>query len=197
MSQPNLLLWPSLQLALFITAFSHWSQNHLRLWPVSDTSLLYISAVIDRHSIHFQVGYQSTHHTVISSHGHVVTRSIRHWSTRHRRVFSQSQLVTQSSRHTVISSQASCENDLHRQNARPTRHTVESSQSQLVTTPKYTTVNSSHDFRWFLGVTRWPCDELTGSLQVLDLWQRSHRNVLVSSVVIIPQPEYEDIVLEW
>jgi len=34
-------------------------------------------------------GYQSSRHTVISSHGHVVT-----WSTRHTRVSSQSQLVT-------------------------------------------------------------------------------------------------------
>jgi len=34
-------------------------------------------------------GYQSTRHTVMSSHGHVVTRS-----TRHTRVSSQSQLVT-------------------------------------------------------------------------------------------------------
>jgi len=32
-------------------------------------------------------GYQSTRHTVISSHGHVVTRSTRHRSTHHRRVF--------------------------------------------------------------------------------------------------------------
>jgi len=52
-------------------------------------------------------GYQSTRHTVISSHGHVVTRSTRHRSTRHRCVFSHSQFVTLSSRHTVISSQAS------------------------------------------------------------------------------------------
>jgi len=42
-------------------------------------------------------------------------------------------------------------------------HTVKSSQSQLVTTPLYTMVNSSHDFRWFEGVTSWPCDKLTGS----------------------------------
>jgi len=39
-------------------------------------------------------GYQSTRHTVISSHGHVVTRSTRHWSTRHRHVSSHRQLVT-------------------------------------------------------------------------------------------------------
>ena len=39
-------------------------------------------------------GYQSTRHTVISSHGHVVTRSTRHRSTRHTRVSSHSQLVT-------------------------------------------------------------------------------------------------------
>ena len=31
-------------------------------------------------------GYQSTRHTVISSHGHVVTRSTRHRSTRHIRI---------------------------------------------------------------------------------------------------------------
>ena len=42
-------------------------------------------------------------------------------------------------------------------------HTVKSSQSQLVTMPLYKMVNSSHDFRWFEGVTSWPCDELTGS----------------------------------
>jgi len=34
------------------------------------------------------------HRTVISSHGHVVTRSTRHRSTRHRHVSSHSQLVT-------------------------------------------------------------------------------------------------------
>jgi len=39
-------------------------------------------------------GYQSTRHAVISSHGHVVTRSTRHRSTRHIRVSSHSQLVT-------------------------------------------------------------------------------------------------------
>jgi len=39
-------------------------------------------------------GYQSTRHTVISSHGHVVTRSTRHRSTRHTHVSSNSQLVT-------------------------------------------------------------------------------------------------------
>ena len=38
--------------------------------------------------------YQSTRHTVISSHGHVVTRSTRHRSTRHGHVSSHSQLVT-------------------------------------------------------------------------------------------------------
>jgi len=35
-------------------------------------------------------GYQSTRHTVISSHGHVVTWSTRHRSTRHTSVSSQS-----------------------------------------------------------------------------------------------------------
>ena len=40
------------------------------------------------------VGYQSTRHRVISSHGHVVTRSTRHRSTRHRHVSSHSQVVT-------------------------------------------------------------------------------------------------------
>jgi len=40
------------------------------------------------------VGYQSTRHTIISSHGHVVTRSTRHRSTRHIRFSSHSQLVT-------------------------------------------------------------------------------------------------------
>ena len=39
-------------------------------------------------------GYQLTRHTVISSHGHVVTRLSRHRSTRHTRVSSHSQLVT-------------------------------------------------------------------------------------------------------
>ena len=39
-------------------------------------------------------GYQSTRHTVISSHGHVVTRSTRHRSTRHTSISSHSQLVT-------------------------------------------------------------------------------------------------------
>jgi len=39
-------------------------------------------------------GYQSTRHRVISSHGHVVTRSTRHRSTRHTHVRSHSQLVT-------------------------------------------------------------------------------------------------------
>jgi len=39
-------------------------------------------------------GYQSTRHTVISSHGHVVTRSTRHRLTRLRHVSSHSQLVT-------------------------------------------------------------------------------------------------------
>ena len=39
-------------------------------------------------------GYQSTRHTVISSHGHVVTRSTRHQSTHHTSVSSHSQLVT-------------------------------------------------------------------------------------------------------
>jgi len=43
---------------------------------------------------HRLIGYQSTRHTVISSHGHVVTRSTRHQSTRHRHVSSYSQLVT-------------------------------------------------------------------------------------------------------
>jgi len=38
-------------------------------------------------------GYQSTRHTVISSHGHVVTRSTSHRSTRHMC------LITQSTRH--------------------------------------------------------------------------------------------------
>ena len=41
-----------------------------------------------------EVGYQSTRHTVISSHSHVVTRSTRHRSTRHTHVSSHSQLVT-------------------------------------------------------------------------------------------------------
>jgi len=49
-------------------------------------------------------GYQSTHHTVISSHSHVVRRSTRHRLTHHRRVFftvnsSHGQVVTQSTRH--------------------------------------------------------------------------------------------------
>jgi len=35
------------------------------------------------------------------------------------------------------------------QNARSSRHMVKSSHSQLVTTPLYMTVNSSHDFRQF------------------------------------------------
>ena len=39
-------------------------------------------------------GYQSTRHTVISSRGHVVTRSTRHRSTRHIHISSHSQLVT-------------------------------------------------------------------------------------------------------
>jgi len=42
-------------------------------------------------------------------------------------------------------------------------HTVKSSHSQLVATPLYTTVNSSHDFRRFEGVTIGQCDELTDS----------------------------------
>ena len=39
-------------------------------------------------------GYQSTGHSVISSHSHVVTWSTRHRSTRHTRISSQSQLAT-------------------------------------------------------------------------------------------------------
>ena len=39
-------------------------------------------------------GYQSTRHTVMSAHGHVVTRSTRHRSSRHRHISSHSQLVT-------------------------------------------------------------------------------------------------------
>jgi len=53
----------------------------------------------------YETGYQSTRHTVISSHGHVVTRSTRLQSTRHRHIFwvnsSHSQVVTQSSRPVV------------------------------------------------------------------------------------------------
>ena len=45
-------------------------------------------------SLHKSRGYQSTRHTVISSRGHVITRSTRHRSTRHRHVSSHSQLVT-------------------------------------------------------------------------------------------------------
>jgi len=49
-------------------------------------------------------GYQSTRHTVKSSHGHLVTRLTRHRSTRHIRVSSRSQLVT--SEHTTKPSAA-------------------------------------------------------------------------------------------
>jgi len=55
-------------------------------------------------SIVYVTGYQSTRHTVNSSHSHLVTRSTRHRSTRHMPVFSHSQLVTRSTRHTVNSS---------------------------------------------------------------------------------------------
>jgi len=50
-------------------------------------------------------GYQSTRHTIISSHGHVVTQSTHHRSTHHRRIFfhtvisSHGQVVTRSSCH--------------------------------------------------------------------------------------------------
>jgi len=149
-------------------------------------------------------GYQSTRHMVISSYGHVVTRSTRHRSTRHRRVFfhrvnsSHGQVVTPSSRHkpalykakgrgpkfsghadikghyqcanfgspepqgeiagvsvsfTQPPSKLSCQIFETIHNARSSRQMVKSSHSQLVTTPLYTTVNSSHDFRRFLGMT--------------------------------------------
>ena len=60
-------------------------------------------------------GYQSTRHTVNSSHGHLVTRSTRHRSTRHMPIF-----FTQSTRHTVKSSHGHLV-------TRSTRHAVNSS----------------------------------------------------------------------
>jgi len=49
-------------------------------------------------------GYQSTRHTVKSSHGHLITRLTHHRSTRHIRFSSRSQLVT--SEHTTKPSAA-------------------------------------------------------------------------------------------
>jgi len=56
-------------------------------------------------------GYQSTRHTVKSSHGHLVTRLTRHRSTCHIRVSSHGHLVTRltrhrSTRHIRVSSQS-------------------------------------------------------------------------------------------
>jgi len=125
-------------------------------------------------------GYQSTRHSVISSHGHVVTRSTRHRSTRHTRVIRQStrhkrahNKTTSTSLHvvkrhpeTVLNTDgvitAICVTLMYTvyyrswrqitllRKARSTRHNAVKRDGQLVTR--------------FYDVTSWPCDELTGSL---------------------------------
>ena len=117
------------------------------------------------HSSALYTGYQSTRHTVISSHGHADTRSSRHRSTRHTRFSSHSQLVTnnkttstsrnylQAVRHpeTVLNTDgvitAICVTKciLHRTDHGDRLHFYET-RGQLVTAPRNTTVNSSHDF---------------------------------------------------
>jgi len=160
-------------------------------------------------------GYQSTRHTVISSHGHVVTRSTRHRSTRHTQVSSHSPLVTrqhikppvpvviilcaclqETSRNTEGVIIAICVTLMYTadsqrqitllQKAWSTRHNAVKHDGQLVTR--------------FYGVKSWPCDELTGSrppyggraIIMVALWNRADHYIFalwfLSSIFFLSSP---------